>query len=167
MHLSMQMPVVDGLYFMPSTTPGTLIVLQDQGSKKLSSINSAKGIEWIHIANRHFGDFRNKLVNSIIDLINNFKEKRNSVNLLQKEEIITFVDESAAVHVLSWWLNTTNMEELYAQNSLPYLCRFIQHVFAINYSSRDTEKMKTLDKIMKNIAVLSQNGKNFTSNLKL
>ncbi|RIA82773.1 hypothetical protein C1645_834829 [Glomus cerebriforme] len=139
---------VDGLHFMPSTTPGTLIAPQDQGSK-------------------HFGDFRNKLVNSVIDLINNFKEKRNLVNPLQKEEIIAFVDESAAIHVLSQWLNATNMKELRAQNLLPYLCRFIWHAFAINYSSKDTEKMKTLDKITKNIAVPSRNGKNFASNLKL
>ncbi|RIA85927.1 hypothetical protein C1645_830082 [Glomus cerebriforme] len=189
-----------GLHFMPSTTPKTLIALQDQGSKSKSchdfleklkclflhvqnpqkvtlkeliwkvikcELNSAEGIEWIHTANRHFGDFHNKLVNSVINLINNFKEKRNSVNPLQKEEIIAFVDESAAVHVLSQWLNATNMEELQAQNSLPYLCRFIRHTFAVNYSSRDTEKMKTLDKITKNIAIPSQNGKNFASNLKL
>ncbi|RIA81770.1 hypothetical protein C1645_836424 [Glomus cerebriforme] len=69
-------------------------------------------IEWIHTANRHFGDFHNKLVNSVIDLINNFKKKSNLANPLQKKEIITFVDESVTVHVLSQWLNTTNMEEL-------------------------------------------------------
>ncbi|RIA96163.1 hypothetical protein C1645_815735 [Glomus cerebriforme] len=106
-------------------------------------LNSAEGIEWIHTANR------------------------NSSNPLQKEEIIAFVDESTAIHVLSQWLNATNIEELRVQNLFSYLCRFIQHAFAVNYSSRDTEKMKTLDKIMKNIAVPSRNGKNFTSNLKL
>jgi hypothetical protein len=39
-------------------------------------LNSAEGIEWLHTANRHFGDFRNKLVNGVVDLIDNFKEKR-------------------------------------------------------------------------------------------
>ncbi|CAB4430768.1 unnamed protein product [Rhizophagus irregularis] len=28
-------------------------------------LNSAEGIEWLHTANRHFGDFRNKLVNGL------------------------------------------------------------------------------------------------------
>ncbi|RIA91336.1 hypothetical protein C1645_822196 [Glomus cerebriforme] len=77
-------------------------------------LNSAEGIEWIYTANRHFGNFCNKLVNSVIDLINNFKEKRNLANPLQKKEIITFVNESAAVYILSQWLNATNMKELWA-----------------------------------------------------
>ncbi|RIA79391.1 hypothetical protein C1645_840796, partial [Glomus cerebriforme] len=53
MHLSMQMPVVDGLHFIPSTTPGTLIMPQDQGimleeliwKVTKCELNSAKGIE--------------------------------------------------------------------------------------------------------------------------
>ncbi|PKY57058.1 hypothetical protein RhiirA4_477860 [Rhizophagus irregularis] len=43
-------------------------------------LNSAEGIEWLHTANRHFGDFRNKLVNGIVDLIDNFKESRKKGN---------------------------------------------------------------------------------------
>jgi hypothetical protein len=39
-------------------------------------LNSAEGIEWLQTANRHFGDFRNKFVNSIEDLVKNFKEAR-------------------------------------------------------------------------------------------
>ena len=77
------------------------------------------------------------------------------------------MDDSATAHVLGRWLNATNIDELRAQNSMHYLCNFIQHVFAINDSLRDTEKMKTLDKITKIIAVPSRNGKNFTSNLHL
>ncbi|RGB31936.1 hypothetical protein C1646_763519 [Rhizophagus diaphanus] len=104
-------------------------------------LNSAEGIEWLHIANRHFGDFRNKLVNGVEDLIKNFKEKRLSL--------------SATAHVLSQWLNATNIDELWAQNSMHYLCNFIQHAFTINYSSRDTEKTKSLDRLTKDIAVSS------------
>jgi hypothetical protein len=59
------------------------------------------------------------------------------------------------------------MNELRAQGSMPYLCKFIQHAFAINYSSRDTEKTKTLDTLTKSIKVPSRNGKNFASNLQL
>ena len=32
-------------------------------------LNSAKGIDWLRIANRHFGDFHNKLVDSIEGLV--------------------------------------------------------------------------------------------------
>ena len=59
------------------------------------------------------------------------------------------------------------MDELLAQDSMYLLNKFIQHVFAINYLSRDTEKTKTLDRLTKNIAVPSRNGKSFASNLHL
>ncbi|CAG8841194.1 13857_t:CDS:2, partial [Gigaspora margarita] len=55
-------------------------------------LNSAEGIEWLQTANRYFGDFQNKLVNNVEDLINEFKEERSTEGTLQKEEIITFVD---------------------------------------------------------------------------
>jgi hypothetical protein len=77
------------------------------------------------------------------------------------------VDDSATVCVLGRWLNATNMDELLAQDSMYHLNKFIQHTFAINYSSRNTEKTKTLDRLTKNIAVPSRNGKNFASNLHL
>jgi len=78
-----------------------------------------------------------------------------------------FCDGSVTAHVLSRWLNATNVDELHAVGSMPYLCKFIQHAFAVNYLARDTEKMKTLDKLTKNIGVPSRNGKNFASNLHL
>jgi len=40
-------------------------------------LNSAEVIKWLHTANRHFGDSRNKLVNGIENLIENFKEKEH------------------------------------------------------------------------------------------
>ena len=39
-------------------------------------LNSAEGIDLLRIANRQFGDFRNKFLDSIEDLINEFKAKR-------------------------------------------------------------------------------------------
>ena len=39
--------------------------------------------------------------------------------------------------------------------------------FIINYDSRNTEGTKSLDKITKNIAILSRNGKNIVSNLQI
>ena len=44
-------------------------------------LNSAEGIGWLHVAIKHFGDFRNKLVNGIEDLVVKFKEKRTSLVL--------------------------------------------------------------------------------------
>ena len=38
-------------------------------------INSAEGIEWLRIANRNFGDFRNKLIDNIERLIESFKAR--------------------------------------------------------------------------------------------
>ena len=38
-------------------------------------LNSAEGIEWLRSANRNFGDFRNKFLDSIDELIDGFKEK--------------------------------------------------------------------------------------------
>ncbi|CAG8766069.1 7366_t:CDS:2, partial [Racocetra fulgida] len=40
-------------------------------------LNSTEGIEWLHIAKRHFGDFHNKLINRVEKLIEDFKKKRN------------------------------------------------------------------------------------------
>ncbi len=74
---------------------------------------------------------------------------------LQKEEITSFVNEYVTDHILSQWLNATNKNELQAQNSMHHLCNFIRHAFAINYSSRDTEKTKALDRLTKDIAVPS------------
>ena len=71
------------------------------------------------------------------------------------------------IHILSQWLNAANMNELRAQNLIYYLCKFIQQAFIINYSSRDIEKMKTLDRLTKDIAVSSRNGKNFANDLHL
>ena len=70
-------------------------------------------------------------------------------------------------HILSRWLCATNENEIQAQGSMSHLCKFIQHAFAVNYSAKDTEKTKTLDKLTKDIKVPSRNGKNFASNLRL
>lgn len=84
----------------------------------------------------------------------------------RKDEIVAFIDENATMDVLHRWLNATKMDELRAKNSLPVLRLFIQKAFIISFTARDTEKLKTLDKITQNIAVPSRNGKNFASNLR-
>jgi hypothetical protein len=90
---------------------------------------------------------------------------RSATGPIQKEEIISFVDENVTAHVLKRWLAAVNMAEFRDQNSMFYLCKFIRYAFAINYSSRDTEKTKSLDRVTKDIAVPSRNGKNFADNL--
>ncbi|CAB5368044.1 unnamed protein product [Rhizophagus irregularis] len=174
MHLSMQTPVVEGARFISSISAGSSITTSNQEFKTkacrdfLEELKS-KGIEWLHTANRHFGDFRNKLVNSVENLVENFKEKRtlSMTSPLQREEIISFVDETVTAHVLSRWLSATNVDELHTLGSMSCLCKFIQNAFAVNYSARDTAKTKTLDKLTKDIRVPSRNGKNFASNLHL
>ena len=59
------------------------------------------------------------------------------------------------------------MDELQDQGSMAHLCKFIQHAFVVNYTSRDTEKTKSLDKLTKDIKVPSRNGRDFASNLRL
>jgi hypothetical protein len=39
-------------------------------------LNSAEGLEWLKIGNRHFGDFRNKFLDGIERLVNSIKEHR-------------------------------------------------------------------------------------------
>lgn len=39
-------------------------------------LNSAEGLEWLRIANRQFGDFRNKFLDGIEKLVDSLKEKR-------------------------------------------------------------------------------------------
>ncbi|CAB4382008.1 unnamed protein product [Rhizophagus irregularis] len=131
-------------------------------------LNSAAGIECLKVANKNFGDSRNKLINSIMELVKSFNEQRsqNTTEPLQKDEITKFVDESVTIHVLSRWLNATNIDELKAQHSLPHLRRFVQHAFVINYKERNIEGTKALDKLTKSIAVPSQSSKNFASNLR-
>ena len=86
---------------------------------------------------------------------------------LQKDEIISFVNEFVIAQVLSRWLNATNADELHNLGSMSHLYKFIQYAFTVNYSARNTEKIKTLDKLMKDIRMPSRNGKNFASNLRL
>jgi hypothetical protein len=59
------------------------------------------------------------------------------------------------------------MTELKAQNSLHTLQKFIRKAFIVNYGLRDTDKTKSLDRMTKDIAVPSRNGKNIASNLQL
>ncbi|UZO03510.1 uncharacterized protein OCT59_023917 [Rhizophagus irregularis] len=163
MHLSMQTPVVEGARFISSISAGSSITTSNQEFKTkvcrdfLEELKS-KGIEWLHTANRHFGDFRNKLVNSVENLVENFKEKRtlSMTSPLQREEIISFVDETVTAHVLSRWLSATNVDELHTLGSMSCLCKFIQNAFAVNYSARDTAKTKTLDKLTKDIKKLCE-----------
>ncbi|CAB4435775.1 unnamed protein product [Rhizophagus irregularis] len=179
MHLSMQVLIANGGQLALSSNSSNLSNMSQSQDDKVSAIqdlvrqifkydlNSAEGIECVRIANKNFGDSRNKLVNGIMELIKLFKEQRSRIatDPLQKDEIITFVDESVTIQVLSRWLNATNMAELRARHSLPHLRRFVQHAFVVNYEKRNIEGTKTLDKLTKTIAVPSQNGKNFASNL--
>ncbi|CAG8765142.1 10361_t:CDS:2 [Dentiscutata erythropus] len=155
MNLSMQTLAADGLQFTPSIFSALSSTAQDQYDKKAfedlvrqiikCDLNLAKGIEWLQVAKRHFGNFRNKLINNIEELVEDFKKKElgySTTSSLQKEEIIAFVDESVTINILNWWLNATNEDELHAQNSISHLCIFIQSVFAINYTTRDIEKTK-------------------------
>lgn len=47
-------------------------------------LNSADGIEWLRLANRNFGDFRNKFIDGIERLINSFKERLERLVLFRK-----------------------------------------------------------------------------------
>ncbi|CAG8760337.1 4975_t:CDS:2 [Gigaspora margarita] len=62
-----------------------------------------KGIEWLQVAKRHFGDFCNKLINNNAELVKDFKKKStySTTSPLQKEEIIAFVDKSATINTLN------------------------------------------------------------------
>ncbi|CAG8830546.1 1361_t:CDS:2 [Gigaspora margarita] len=146
MNLSMQTLAADGLQFIsPNSTILSIAPNQDD-----------KGIEWLQIVKRHFGDFCNKLVNDIENLVKVFKDKSTvsvpTSSPLQKEEIITFLNEAKMLDVLNWWLNAANMDELCAHDSK------IIHRY---------EGTKALDGLTKGIVVPSRNGKNFASNIKL
>ncbi|PKC61672.1 hypothetical protein RhiirA1_464682 [Rhizophagus irregularis] len=130
-------------------------------------LNSADGIEWLRLANRNFGDFRNKFIDGIERLINSFKERLESDRLPQKEEISAFIDDTVVMNVLQRWLNATKIDELRSKNSLNILRQFIRKAFVVNYVSRDTDATKALDILTQKIAVPSRNGNNFASNLKI
>ncbi|GES80885.1 hypothetical protein GLOIN_2v1840951 [Rhizophagus clarus] len=135
------------------------------------NLNSTEGIELLRAANRNFSDFRNKFLDHIEETVNEFKKKRSRGNgnnrPLEENEVILFVDEALTMNVLQRWLNATNINELKVQNSLCMLQKFIRKALIVNYDSRDTTKTKYLDKITKNIAVPSRNGRNIASNLYL
>ena len=50
-------------------------------------INSAEGVEWLRIANRNFGDFRNKLVDGVEGLVKSFKEKLSQVIFIYSNDL--------------------------------------------------------------------------------
>ena len=39
-------------------------------------LNSAEGIDWLRAANRNFGDFRNKFLDSVEEIIKIFKDNK-------------------------------------------------------------------------------------------
>ncbi|CAG8841951.1 34529_t:CDS:2, partial [Gigaspora margarita] len=49
-------------------------------------LNSADGIEWLRVGNRHFGDFRNKLLDGTENLIELFKATKEGTSTLPKKE---------------------------------------------------------------------------------
>ncbi|GES74616.1 hypothetical protein GLOIN_2v1840368 [Rhizophagus clarus] len=176
MNLFMKSAVVDGSFSTSQILPiaSQPIIREDKAKvgrdflEELKCLFLLDGIEWLRIGNRHFGDFRNKLLDGIESLIESFKETRNdSTTLPRKEEVDKFIDEETTKIVLRRWLNATRLDELKAEGSLIYLCRFVRSAFFINYRARDPEKTKLLDNITKSIAIPSRNGKNFTSNLRL
>ncbi|CAG8529167.1 24649_t:CDS:2 [Racocetra persica] len=132
MNLSMKIPATDSLQLTPSTSLALSSIAQDQYEKKTKASQDyleklkSEGIEWLQVAKRHFGDFCNKLINNIEELVKDFKKKRicSTTSLLQKEKIIAFADESATVNILN-------------------------RVFAINYTTRDVEGTRALDRLTK------------------
>lgn len=85
---------------------------------------------------------------------------------LQKEEVVSYIDESVTLHVLNRWLSATNIDEMRAQSTIQKLCLFVRNAFIIIYASRNIERVKSLDAMTKGIAVPSRNGNNYASNLK-
>ncbi|CAG8712522.1 3729_t:CDS:2, partial [Dentiscutata erythropus] len=146
--MSIYQASADGSQFMSSNSM-TLITAPNQDDKAKASRDYLKelkclflrGIKWLQIAKKHFGDFRNKLVNDIENLVKDFKKirARPVSSPLQKEEIIAFVNE----------------------------VKTLNSAFAVNYTLRDTEGTKALDRLTKSIAIPSRNGKNFANNIKL
>ncbi|KAF0500669.1 hypothetical protein F8M41_020205 [Gigaspora margarita] len=146
-----------GLQFIPSISSALSTTMQNQ-TDKISSLFS-----------RFVLNISTSLKDTLVTFATNFKNEktRPTVSLLQKEEIIAFVNESATLDVLNRWLSAMNIDKLRAQNSISHLCKFIQSAFAVNYRSRDIERTRALDRLTKNFAVPSRNGKNFASNIKL
>ncbi|RIA78827.1 hypothetical protein C1645_842250 [Glomus cerebriforme] len=120
-------------------------------------LNSAEGIDWLRTANRNFSNFHNKFLDNVEEIVNILKEKRLKGNMtcLEESEIIMFIDESLTKDLLQKWLNVTNMSELKAQDSLNTLQRFVHKALIVNYVSRDTDSTKSLDRLIKDIAVPS------------
>jgi len=86
---------------------------------------------------------------------------------LSQQDVDDYVDEETTMSVLKRWLNAVKIGELRANNSLIYLRHLVKRALVLNYTIRDTERTKTLDKITQNIAVPSRNGRNYASNLRL
>ncbi|KAF0549275.1 hypothetical protein F8M41_025454 [Gigaspora margarita] len=150
MNILMNDIFVEGSKLISSIFPGSTIIQNQENNKS-----------------KDCRDFLEELKSLFFRVRNPYKSafEESTIGSLQREEIVTFVNESATTQVLERWLNATNVEELKTQNSMHYLYKFIQHAFAINYLSRDTKRTKTLDNLMKKIAVPLRNGKNLASNL--
>ncbi|CAG8680470.1 7062_t:CDS:2 [Gigaspora rosea] len=104
MNLSIQAQVIEGLQLMPSTLPGSLTIQQSREDKTKACRDFLEELKCLFFRVRspkkgtfeeNFGDFWNKLVNGVMDLIKVFKQTRSATGPLQKVEIITFVNESA------------------------------------------------------------------------
>ncbi|GBC25343.2 hypothetical protein GLOIN_2v1840951 [Rhizophagus irregularis DAOM 181602=DAOM 197198] len=134
-------------------------------------LNSAEGIKCLRAASRNFSDFRNKFLDNIEEAVTIFKKKRveenENIRHLEGHEINLFINENLMLNILQRWLSATNMTELKANHSLRTLQKFVQRAFVVNYNSRDVDATKALDKMTKNIAVPSRNGKNIASRLQL
>jgi hypothetical protein len=86
--------------------------------------------------------------------------------LPQQEDVDYFIDEETTMDVLKRWLSAVKIDKLRANNSLIYLNHLVKRAIILNYNIRDIERTKFLNKITQNIAVPSQNSRNYASPIK-
>ncbi|CAG8633232.1 8204_t:CDS:2, partial [Scutellospora calospora] len=79
------------------------------------------------------GDFRHKLNQSVIELIKDFKNKREregvTTSLLTNEDIKNFIDKNVVNNLLKCYISGTNQSELRKCGSLAKLVTFIHEIF--------------------------------------
>src|SRR6202008_4923067 len=111
--------------------------------------------------------------NSIIKLVLEFKELRQKeqqhISIMPSQSAVEqFVDESVVVkRVLQHFIVKTNKAELRRNGAFTILVQFVRKCFKVHYKGKDTQKVKELDALTKDLSIPSRSSRNLASSLKI
>ncbi len=82
-------------------------------------------------------------------------------------EIDAFIDENVVKKVLSRYIAASNRKCFEKSRNMSTIVQLVRESFRVSFNRRNIKAIKELDRLTKNMQVLSLSGQNIASNLEL